>query len=98
LEFAANTTPPGIALMPERRAMIVSGPGVLVKWGRLGRNIGVQTRFGKSPLWVESGRYLFVMLNSFQHPSRLTDYSLQVEKWTLKQVQGDGAGMSALGR
>ena len=32
---------------------------------------------------------LSVMLNSFQHPSCLRDRSVQAEKWTLKQVQGD---------
>jgi hypothetical protein len=29
------------------------------------------------------------MLNLFQHPSRLPAWMVQVEKWTLKQVQGD---------
>jgi len=29
------------------------------------------------------------MLNSFQHPFRLTEKALRVERWTLKQVQGD---------
>jgi hypothetical protein len=32
-----------------------------------------------------------VMLNLFQHPSRSQDLSY-AEKWTLKQVQGDGVG------
>jgi hypothetical protein len=37
---------------------------------------------------------LFVMLNSFQHP--LQRRTVRVEKWTLKQVQGDGlAGIRA---
>jgi hypothetical protein len=29
------------------------------------------------------------MLNLFQHPFRLPERSIPVEKWTLKQVQGD---------
>jgi len=33
-----------------------------------------------------------VMLNSFQHPFRLSGQPVQVEKWTLKQVQGDENG------
>ena len=33
-----------------------------------------------------------VILNSFQAPSRLTAASVQAEKWTLKQVQGDEKG------
>jgi hypothetical protein len=36
------------------------------------------------------------MLNSFQHPSRLTDRTRQVEKWTLNQVQGDGFGREVM--
>jgi hypothetical protein len=31
-----------------------------------------------------------VMLNSFQHPWCLTELTVPVEKWTRKQVQGDG--------
>jgi hypothetical protein len=34
----------------------------------------------------------FVMLNLFQHPFRLPSPSERVEKWTLKQVQGDESG------
>jgi hypothetical protein len=37
-----------------------------------------------------------VMLNSFQHPSRLTALSVRAEKWTLNQVQGDELGEWAL--
>jgi hypothetical protein len=33
-----------------------------------------------------------VILNLFQDPSRLTALSVQAEKWTLKQVQGDEGG------
>jgi hypothetical protein len=33
-----------------------------------------------------------VILNSFQDPSRPTALPEQVEKWTLKQVQGDEKG------
>jgi hypothetical protein len=36
-----------------------------------------------------SPRAKTVMLNSFQHPFRLPVQSVPVEKWTLKQVQGD---------
>ena len=32
---------------------------------------------------------LFVMLNSFQHPFRDSAWTLRLEEWTLKQVQGD---------
>ena len=32
-----------------------------------------------------------VILNLFQDPLRVSDPTVQVEKWTLKQVQGDEA-------
>ena len=35
-----------------------------------------------------------VMVNSFQHPSCLLVPAVQVEEWTLKQVQGDDVGFS----
>jgi hypothetical protein len=40
-------------------------------------------------LELKFGISCIVMLNSFQHPSCLPDRSVQAEKWTLKQVQGD---------
>src|SRR5690606_9730111 len=39
---------------------------------------------------------LLVMLNLFQHPWCLLARTGRVEKWTLKQVQGDESGMNAL--